>query len=271
MTTYLIVNADDYGRTPGVSLGIREAHLRGIVTSTTVLMNMREVQEDLGRALSECPHLGLGVHLVLTSGGPVPSLANGGGAFPDMAEQVERLSRLDPAEAMAEWHAQIERFVAVTGRAPDHLDSHHHVSYSSEMLFRAMLELADEYGCAIRVPRPANGGPMVGLPSALAPVVEEFVVRLVSEFAPRCPDYFEGTFYDAQATQTTLLNLLADLPSGVTELMCHPGYADAELLTGSTYNRQRETELRVLTDPAVSALVKEWGIQPITFQGLRLD
>jgi predicted glycoside hydrolase/deacetylase ChbG (UPF0249 family) len=34
----LIVNADDYGITKNVSLGIREAHLQGIVTTTTAIM-----------------------------------------------------------------------------------------------------------------------------------------------------------------------------------------------------------------------------------------
>ena len=36
----LIVNSDDYGRTAEVSSGVRTAHLKGIVTSTTCMMNM---------------------------------------------------------------------------------------------------------------------------------------------------------------------------------------------------------------------------------------
>jgi predicted glycoside hydrolase/deacetylase ChbG (UPF0249 family) len=71
MTLRLIVNADDYGRTPGVSRGIREAHRRGIVTSTTCMMNMPAVVDDIALALEETPRLGLGVHLVLTSGRPL--------------------------------------------------------------------------------------------------------------------------------------------------------------------------------------------------------
>jgi len=30
--------------------------------------------------------------------------------------------------------------------------------------------------------------------------------------------------------------------------MCHPGYADADLLAGSGYNRQREAEMDILMD-----------------------
>jgi predicted glycoside hydrolase/deacetylase ChbG (UPF0249 family) len=274
MAIRLIVNADDYGRTPGVSTGIRESHLRGIVTSTTVMMNMPAVEADLHQALRECPTLGLGVHLVLTSGAPVlplaqvSSLTNGKPIFPGLDEQKERLNQIDANQAKAEWRAQIERFVTITGRAPDHLDSHHHFSYFSEPLFRAMLELADEYGCPIRLPRPTHDGSMAGLPAELVPQIMAFAPRLMREFDPRCPDRFDATFYDQQATRTVLLNLLANLPDGMTELMCHPGYADAEILAGSTYNRQRETELTVLTDPAVMAVVKERDIHLVTFQSL---
>ncbi|MEK7278341.1 MAG: ChbG/HpnK family deacetylase, partial [Chloroflexota bacterium] len=87
MTKQLIVNADDYGRTPSVSGGIRHAHLRGVVTTTTAMMNMPSVENDIRLALEECPNLCLGVHLVLTAGRPVlppervPSLAASDGGF----------------------------------------------------------------------------------------------------------------------------------------------------------------------------------------------
>ena len=90
----LIVNADDYGRTPGVSRGIRQAHLRGIVTSTTAMMNMPAIEEDLQAALEETPELGLGVHLVLTCGAPlspsgrVSTIAGGMRRFPGPGEPL---------------------------------------------------------------------------------------------------------------------------------------------------------------------------------------
>ncbi|HEX5941948.1 MAG TPA: ChbG/HpnK family deacetylase, partial [Anaerolineales bacterium] len=57
----LIVNSDDYGRTPEISRGIREAHLQGVVTSTTCMMNITTTAEDIALALRETPALGLGV------------------------------------------------------------------------------------------------------------------------------------------------------------------------------------------------------------------
>ncbi len=64
----LIVNADDYGLTPGVGLGTRQAHREGIVTTATAMMNMPYAAVELQRAHEEVPTLGLGVHLTLTAG-----------------------------------------------------------------------------------------------------------------------------------------------------------------------------------------------------------
>src|SRR5512134_2504252 len=71
MTRQLIVNADDFGRTRGVSAGILRAHQEGIVTSTTAMMNMSGVAADLHLAQTEAPRLGLGVHLNFTAGRPL--------------------------------------------------------------------------------------------------------------------------------------------------------------------------------------------------------
>lgn len=276
MPISLIVNADDYGRTPGVSAGIRRAHLHGIVTSTTAMMNMPGAEDALRQAQAECPHLGLGVHLVITSGAPllprqqVRSLTAGAERFPGVEEQFGRLAQIDPAEARAEWHAQIERFVAATGKAPDHLDSHHHASYVTPGLFRAMLELATEYGCAIRQPRPLRPEGSTGVPGELAAQMATFLPALQAEFKPRSPDFFCADFYDQTATLAVACAIFEALPEGVIEFMCHPGYADEALLgaLGSSYNRRREDEIAVLTDPALKAILARRGISLVHFGAL---
>ena len=65
----LIVNADDFGLTAGVSRGILEAGGRGIVTSTTLLVN-RDIPPAQIEEL-QVSELGVGVHLNLTLGAPV--------------------------------------------------------------------------------------------------------------------------------------------------------------------------------------------------------
>ena len=68
----LIVNADDFGYTQGVNRAIVEAHLGGVVTSTT-LMATGAAYADATRLASSVPELSIGCHVVLTDGKPVLS------------------------------------------------------------------------------------------------------------------------------------------------------------------------------------------------------
>ncbi len=263
----LIVNADDYGRTPEISRGIREAHLRGVVISTTCMMNIPTTAQDIAIALAETPALGLGVHLVLTMGKPLIRRARGSsltdeqGRFLKLARLLERHSAVNVEEAKEEWRAQIDAFVRAAGRKPTHLDSHHHSSYFSAALFHAMLELAEEYQCAIRYP----------FTDPIAPEVEAtypHVRALMQEYHPLHPDRFLADFYDDGATREQLLNIINRLEDGVSEVMCHPGYVDAAFALESAYHRQRERELDILTDAAIKEALERNGVRLITFAGL---
>lgn len=263
----LIINSDDYGRTPEISRGIRDAHLRGVVTSTTCMMNIPTTAEDISVALKETPALGLGVHLVLTMGNPisapetVPSIIDKDGHFFKYTPLLEHLPTLNMDEVKREWRAQIEAFVRAAGRKPTHLDSHHHSSYFSPVLFHGMLELAKEYDCAIRFP-------FTGDISKELETTYKHVPLLIKEFNPRRPDHFVVSFYDEGATRETLMNIITNLPEGTTEVMCHPGYTDDVFANESVYNNQRDRELEILTNASVKEAIQENGIQLITFADL---
>lgn len=275
MSIRLIVNADDYGRTPAVSQGVRNAHLFGVVRSTTCMMNMPSAVEDIRIALEEAPQLGLGVHLVLTSGKPllpaeqVSSLLTPDGSFYKLEQFQSHLEQIDPIQVKAEWRAQIERFVAAAGRPPTHLDSHHHSSYFTEPLFRGMLELAQEYGTGIRQGfAQGDDDSLAGLPAEILAPVREFAPRLLKEFKPKTADVFHASFFGERATKGELMRLIHVVETGTAELMCHPGYADPILLAGSTYAQQREAELAILTDPEVRQAIERRGIELISFAQL---
>jgi predicted glycoside hydrolase/deacetylase ChbG (UPF0249 family) len=264
----LIVNSDDYGRTPDISRGIREAHLRGVVTSTTCMMNIPTTAADIAIALKETPRIGLGVHLVLTMGRPIlprertSSITDEHGNFLKYTPFVEHLSSLDIEEVKAEWHAQVEAFIQACGRKPTHLDSHHHSSYFSPTLFRAMLELAKEYDCPIRLPftEPVTNSELME--------TSKVASDLMKEFNPCRPGTFVVDFYDEGATYEMLLNIVSNLPDGTTELMCHAGYVDDAFANESVYNYQRERELKILTDPSIKAAIQANHIELITFADL---
>lgn len=263
----LIINSDDYGRTPDISRGIRETHLRGVVTSTTCMMNIPTTAADMAIALKETPNLGMGVHLVLTMGRPitssalVSSITDKNGNFLKYTPFIEQIPNIDIDEVKTEWRAQVEAFVKAAGRKPTHLDSHHHSSYFAPALFRAMLELSGEYECAIRFPFTHD------ISSELRET-HRHVPELMRQFAPRHPDRFLVNFYDEAATYEELMSLINNLSDGTSEIMCHPGYVDDAFANESVYNRQRERELKILTNPSIKQAIEANGIELITFAEL---
>jgi chitin disaccharide deacetylase len=269
----LIINSDDYGRTPEISRGIRESHLQGVVTSTTCMMNIPTTAHDVAIAVQETPRLGLGVHLVLTMGKPilpqesVPTIVDENGDQFKYDPFIQNLPHLNINEVKAEWRAQIEAFIRAAGRKPDHLDSHHHSSYFTPELFRGMLELAQEYNCPIRNPIAYGGDPTAGMPSIAAPM-SEHAPRLMKEFDARSTDTMFVNFYDEGATREELLEILSKVENGTAEIMCHPGYVDEAFARESVYNFQRERELKILTDPAINQAIESQGIELITFAEL---
>ena len=243
----LIVNADDLGRTPGINRGIVEAHRRGIVTSATLMVNYAAATEAAALA-QDSPRLGVGLHVALTGGAPalapaeIPTLVDGQGRLP---AKPEGLASADPAEVLAEARAQLARFREMVGRLPTHFDSHHH-SHRLPVVFDALLALARETGRPVR--------------SASSGMGE----RLRRE-GVATTDHFVEAFHDEGATLDTLLGILATLPPGTTELMCHPAFVDEELRAGSGYAEPRARELQVLTDDRVRRALEEAGVRLIHF------
>jgi predicted glycoside hydrolase/deacetylase ChbG (UPF0249 family) len=261
MAKYLIVNADDFGISAGVSKGILEAHRDGIVTSTTVMVNMPAAPEAIRLAQQHAPELGLGLHITLSFGAPVsapekvPSLVHGDGTFCSTYDELwDNAQTFTPDDLRTEITAQFERFVELAGRLPDHLDSHHHVTFWCPAALDVLLKLAAQHRLPIR------NGELIAVDDAVRQVYE-------ANAKPRWPQptTFEPVFYDDGATVGDLRAFLCSLPEGVTEMMCHPGYA-ADL--DETYAAPREAELKIVTDPGIRALVESEGIRLITFADL---
>ena len=278
MSKKLIVNADDYGRSPDVSRGILEAHQRGIVTSTTVMINQPSARAQLDNALA-CPDLGVGLHLVFSARRPllpveeIPSLVDGDGVFLSQHDLWAQAEQIATGELHAELTAQIERFVTWAGGLPDHLDCHHWV-FLYPPFFQVYADLAAQFHLPLRVPFP----PETDFQRAVGtlPYLEGFPpdrVRgmvatnsaLLEARQLHHPDHFLATFFGRQAlTLENLLDLLRTLPDGISELMCHPGY-DGPGLASSSYRHERQIELELLTHPAVLECLAETGIELASF------
>ncbi len=278
----LIVNADDLGLSPGVNRGILESAVCGVVTSTTAMTNMPFVQAGLELIRQNAPHLGVGLHLNLSYGRPlsdpaeVPSLVRGDGQFVSVSRGIASSRRWQPGEVKLEFSAQLERFVALTETLPDHLDSHQMVGSLSAVCREVMLDLAETHALPMR-----RGGreafrllereaarrlylTQPWMPPLLGTLPWQRYNHIYDRVALE-PDHFEIGFFDSTATVETLLRILGELPAGVTELVCHPGYLD-EAADGY---KGREVELAALTDARVAQKVTAEGVELTTFAALR--
>ena len=283
MSKRLIVNADDFGRTHKVSEGILRAHHDGIVTSTTVMMNVPGAAHDLEHALQAAPNLGLGVHLVFTFGRPllppewVSSLIDEHGHFHSQATILTDPERIKPDELFSEFKAQVSAFEHAAERRADHLDCHHFV-HVLPRLFAVYHDVALDLDLPMRVPFPrtdadaSDPAQIIGAASALPAGAAQAMARAnsarLAEHPVRAPDRFFAAFYGDNVSVDYLLAVLDRLPDGVSELMTHPGYSDETLAAESAYNTRREDEIAVLTDARVRRRLAERGIELATYKNL---
>lgn len=130
MARFLIFNADDFGASTGINAGIRECHVRGVVTSTSLMVTGRAVAEAAAIA-REHPALSVGLH------------------WDVWGEDEREFDLRDRAAVRDEFHRQIETFHRLLGRLPSHVDSHHHAHTKKPVrsLFRT---LAAELGLPLR-------------------------------------------------------------------------------------------------------------------------
>lgn len=283
----LIVNADDFGYTSGVNRAIVESHIRGVVTSSTLMANGGAFAEAVALART-VPKLSVGCHVVLIDGEPLvapeklPSLTASQKFRDGMKTFAARAlsGRLAAGEITAEVTAQIRKIQAA-GIAVSHVDTHKHTHLFPQIL-RPVLRAAAECGVrAVRNPFgprfPLRSGELLAKPRLWTRYVE---VRILRRFAGTfhegvqregfaAPDGTLGIEVTGTLDEKLFQAIAGSIPEGTWEFVCHPGYNDAELQAAHTRLREsRETELRVLTLPAARDLLSRVGIELISYRDL---
>ncbi len=273
----LIINADDFGISDGVNRGILEAHEAGSVTSASLMVNLPAFRHALHCAAG-APRLGVGLHFNLTAGSPVAppdrvrSLCDrGAGTFLPLRRLIARALRggIVPSEVATECEAQIDRLRA-GGVTITHLDAHHHV-HLLPGIWTPVRQVARQAGIgSVRVPF-EDFRYTLAWPGALA---EQLLLRAAYRLAegtggPRHVDHFHGSALFAQrAFRQGLLKLLDTDELGITELMVHPGYSDAETASWDPYTAPRERELAALLDSTVRARLSAGDLDLTTFEAI---
>ena len=245
-----IFNADDFGLSKGVNLGIIESYRNGVVRSTTIMAGMPGFEHAVSLS-GEYPGLKIGIHLTLTAGksvgGVYKTLTDCDGHFLPLAE-FERLANsgdIDLHEVESECEAQIHKVLAA-GITPDHFDSHHH-THNLPGIFTVFLKLAGKYGTGARIKDKGS------LP-------REYESILTT-------DVFSDNFYNETATPENLRKILTDCGGDSLEIMCHPAFVDYYQLSTCSYNTRRAYELHILTSPEIADFMVQRGIEPCSYSG----
>lgn len=205
MSKYLIVNADDFGYSYSINEGIIEAHTNGIVTSTSVMVDAMAAHE--ARGLTKFPDLSIGLHL-----------------------EVKETANIE-----VELARQVDKFVAITGKSPDHIDTHKR--HTTDAGIKEVLENYTKiHGTPVRILNAKHIGSF-GISSSDSSVTQ--LKRSIDE-------------------ATELYN----------ELMTHAGYADDYLREHSSYNNPREDEIKSVCSPEIKEYIREKGLVLTTWKGV---
>lgn len=285
----LIINADDLGLTPGVNRAIFESSQRGVVTSATLMANGGAFDDAVRSLQITTPaKLSIGCHLVLVDGEPlspverVPSLMKGTEFRRGIGELglAARRHKLDPTEIEAEATAQFKKLWAA-GLKPSHFDAHKHAHMFPEILEPALRAARSCNIPAVRNPfEPQRPLPLSFLAKyrkllkrylqvRLLRTMRSSWLRLVRQAGLRTPDGSFGVITTGDVDTTLVRVLLENMPEGTWELVCHPGYNDADLGKVRTRLRDsRDKELSILASPETRSLIDSLGIELITYNEL---
>lgn len=250
----VIINADDFGLSDGVTRGIVEVHRGGAVTAASMFANAPGFAAAV-QAAHEVPRLDLGLHFNLTAGAPVAtsaqvsSLCRADGGFLSLGALIRRAfaGRIDPDDVTRECRAQLDR-LRTSGIVVSHLDGHRHV-HVLPGIWPAVAAVARREGLPVRRPvEPIHRGRSAA----------KLALRIAYGFASRdtkegpSSHHFRGIgLLGAWHYADAFVELIDPLPPGVTEVMVHPGYVDADLLRWDSYGQDRERELVALRSPQV--------------------
>lgn len=259
----LIINADDFGMCHAITDAIVRSLQDGVVQSTTLMVPCPWALYAM-RLLKDNPDLSFGVHLTLICDAPtyrwrplvsrerVPSLVDETGNFYGTERIPEFLAQAKLDQVELEFRAQIETVLAA-GLKPTHLDWHCLHNGGREDIFELSFGLAKEYGLALRV------------------AGEPFSNRLQSQGLPTNNyDLLDSFRLAVDNKSARYLQMLRDLPAGLTEWAVHPGFGNAEMqaIDPETWN-VRQTDYDFVMSPEAQETIEQEGIVLLDYKPLQ--
>ena len=258
----LIIHADDLGMAHSVNAASIKALDSGAINSASIMVPCPWFAEIAAYARKN-PNADLGLHLTLTAEwehfrwGPVVAGARtllDKDGYLHLTE-TEAAKHIDPKEAEREIRAQIDRARAF-GIQPTHLDSHMRTLHQTEALFAVLLKVSREY----RIPVAIDRSLATRYASLLTPqdiVIDRFVSIGSDVPAAGWNDYYR--------------DVIRNLQPGITELIVHLAYDDAEM-RAATINHPnwgsawRQRDFDFLMSDEFRRLLRENDVQLVTWR-----
>jgi len=279
----LIINADDFGLSPGVNRAVIRGWQEGILTSASLMVGAPAFDEAV-EMVRDNPGLQVGLHLTLVQGRSV--VAHGG--FPCLTD-LEGEFPLDPVYAgmrmffvrtlhrqiRAEVEGQINRFLD-TGLPLSHIDGHLNI-HMHPTVFAVLCRLMPKYGIeTFRLTR-ERLGPELGIASGrlVGKAVDAGIFALL---AGRCrpelqlrritvADEVKGLLNSGGMTEDYLLAALDRLQDGVTEIYFHPADTNGTEPDTAIPGYRHTDELAALLSPRVREKIAALGITLRNYRG----
>jgi hopanoid biosynthesis associated protein HpnK len=251
----LIVTADDFGLHEAVNEAVERGYRDGVLRAASLMVAAPAVADAVARA-KQNPGLVVGLHLVLADGRAmlpptrIPDLVDAQGTFDsNMVRNGFRFFFLPHVRRQLadEIRAQFEAF-ATTGLKLDHVNAHKHFHLHPTIL-TLMLTIGREFGLrAIRLPSEPGMGPW------LRPWLALMRARL-DRAGVGYNDHVFGLRHSGGMDEAVMLDILRDLPEGLSEVYLHP--ASRGHITDSMADYRHADELAALLSPRVRQTIAE--------------
>ncbi len=256
----LIVQSDDYGITRAVSLGCVHGIRNGITRNTGMFANMPWIEECVEWIRPYLGQIAFGIDLNASTGPSilgherVPTLTHADGTFLgskenralDTNENGHDHLAAHKEELYAEFQAQIKRYIELVGHKPDYIHNH---AYGTETTYQVSRELAEYYHCIYTDDINRNE------------LVQSGGMNWYAWGGP-----------EAQLKEDPITYFTSDQPGMLKKeygyIICHCGYADAELFELTSFNACRVKDLECMTSGEMKEWIRDNAIELITIRDL---
>ncbi|MFT5426531.1 MAG: hopanoid biosynthesis associated protein HpnK [Gammaproteobacteria bacterium] len=275
------MTGDDFGLSVPVNEAVAQAHQKGILTSTSLMVAAPEVNDAVSRA-NDLPSLNVGLHLVLSNGhsclpaSDLPDLVDSDGNFSNnlVLSGIKMFFSASVKQQLKnEIRAQFEAF-KVTGLRLDHVNAHNHL-HLHPTVFDAIIEVGKDYGMdAMRVPEEK---PLKALIESRKENITRFATWLfLKPFTSRMKKRLAennikfntnvyGFHHSGHMNLDTLVHILPNLEDGLSEIYLHPATGTWDGIDPAAKDYEFEAEYKALIHPRIKRIIEKFSIELTSF------